>query len=77
MRARIAVAAAALAGVLLGACLLVAQFAVTGALSPWYVAGDLMLDALAVLCVLRLAENPYVGLRLRRDAAALGRLYRR
>jgi len=75
-RARIAGASTALGGVLFGGYLLTAQFA-NDALCPWCLATDLTLDALAVACVLRLAENPYVRLRIARDDAVQGRLYRR
>lgn len=75
-RARIAGAATALAGVVFGVYLLAAHLA-DDALCPWCLTTDFVLDALAVACLLRLAGNPYVGLRLRRDAAVLGRLYRR
>ena len=74
-RARNAGAAAALAGVLFGLYLLAAQLA-TDALCPWCLASDLTLDALAVACLLRLAGNHYVSLRIGRDDAARRRLYR-
>ncbi len=75
-RARIAGAATALAGVLFGLYLLAAQLE-TEALCPWCLANDLTLDALAVACLLRLAGNPHVGLRIARDDASPRRLYRR
>ena len=74
--ARIAGAVTGLAGVLFGVYLLAAQL-VNDALCPWCLASDLVLDALAVVCLLRLAENPYVGLRIGRDDAGQGRIYRR
>jgi uncharacterized membrane protein len=55
----------ALAGVLFGIYLLVAQLLVIDAICEWCVASDLLLDLLAVACLLRLrppsrpAENPY------------------
>jgi uncharacterized membrane protein len=57
-------AATALAGVLFGVYLLVVQLVVIDALCQWCLASDLVLDALAVACLLRLraqmpAENPY------------------
>ena len=75
-RARAAGAAIAVAGVLFGGYLLGAQL-VSDALCPWCLATDLVLDALAVACLLRLAGNPHVGLRIARDDAHRGRLYRR
>jgi len=63
-------------GVLFGVYLLAAQF-VSSALCPWCLTSDLVLDALAIACLLRLAGNPYAGLRLARDDAPQGRLYRR
>lgn len=75
-RARAAGAAIALVGVLFGVYLLGAQLA-SDALCPWCLATDLVLDALAVACLLRVAGNPYVGLRIARDDAHRDRLYRR
>lgn len=62
-RARAAGAAIALAGVFSGVYLLGAQLA-NDALCPWCLATDLVLDALAVACLLglgpvRLAANPH------------------
>jgi uncharacterized membrane protein len=62
--ARAVGAATALAGVLFGVYLLVVQLVVIDALCQWCLASDLVLDALAVACLLRLraqvvAENPY------------------
>lgn len=61
--ARTAGAATALAGVLFGVYLLVVQLVVIDALCQWCLASDLVLDALAVACLLRLraqiaAEKP-------------------
>jgi uncharacterized membrane protein len=61
--ARMAGAVTALAGVLFGVYLLVVQLVVIDALCQWCLASDLVLDALAVACLLRLrthllAENP-------------------
>jgi len=50
---------------------------VSSALCPWCLTSDLVLDALAIATLLRLAGNPYAGLRLARDDAPQGRLYRR
>jgi len=62
--ARVAGAATAIAGVLFGVYLLVVQLVVIDALCHWCLASDLVLDALAVVCLLRLrvrtlAGNPY------------------
>lgn len=63
--ARTAGAVTALAGVLFGIYLLVAQLLVIDSICEWCVASDLLLDLLAVACLLRLrpasrlAENPY------------------
>jgi uncharacterized membrane protein len=62
--ARVAGAATAVAGVLFGGYLLVVQLVVIDALCHWCLASDLVLDALAVVCLLRLrvrtlAGNPY------------------
>jgi uncharacterized membrane protein len=61
--ARAAGAATALAGALFGVYLLVMQLVVIDALCQWCLASDVVLDALAVACLLRLrthvlAENP-------------------
>ena len=66
MLARAAGAAIALAGVIFGVYLLVLQLVVIDAVCQWCLASDLLLDALAVACLLRLrmglrvqaAENP-------------------
>ena len=74
--ARIAGAATALAGVLFGVYLLAAQLA-NDALCPWCLATDLVIDALAVAALLRLAEKPDVGVRIGREVAGRGRPYLR
>jgi uncharacterized membrane protein len=62
-RARIAGAVTAFAGVLFGVYILGVQLVGTDSLCAWCSASDLVLDALAVACLLRLraqvlAENP-------------------
>ena len=52
--ARAAGAATALAGVLFGVYLLLVQLIVIDALCQWCLASDLLLDALAIACLLRL-----------------------
>ncbi|HKB19640.1 MAG TPA: vitamin K epoxide reductase family protein [Gaiellaceae bacterium] len=60
--ARAAGAVTAVAGVLFGVYLLVVQLAVIGALCQWCLASDLVLDALAVACILRLNPDWVCGL---------------
>jgi hypothetical protein len=62
--ARVAGAATAVAGALFGVYLLVVPLVVIDALCHWCLARDIVLDALAVVCLLRLrvrtlAGNPY------------------
>ena len=60
--ARAAGAITALAGVLFGVYLLVVQLVVIDALCQWCLASDLVLDALAVACILRLNPDWACGL---------------
>ena len=60
--ARAAGAITALAGVLFGVYLLVVQLVVIDALCQWCLASDLVLDALAVACILRLNPDWVCGL---------------
>jgi uncharacterized membrane protein len=60
--ARAAGAVTAVAGMLFGVYLLVVQLAVIGALCQWCLASDLVLDALAVACILRLNPDWVCGL---------------
>jgi uncharacterized membrane protein len=55
--ARVAGAVTALAGVLFGVYLLAAQLLVIDAVCEWCVASDLLLDLLAVSCLLRLRSG--------------------
>ena len=64
MLARAAGAATALAGVIFGLYLLIVQLVVIDAVCQWCLASDLVLDALAVACLLRLR----VGIRVQAAA---------
>lgn len=60
--ARMAGAVTAIAGVLFGIYLLVVQLVVIDAVCQWCLASDLVLDALAVACILRLNPDWLYGL---------------